>query len=73
MQAKLTFAQLFALLLLLAVIGVLVILAFCVVPEKNMTLFAALAGSGVGAGLMAYVNWEWGASKKDGPPPPTGQ
>ena len=67
---NLTFPQLFALMLLLAVIGVLVILAFCTIPEKNMTLFAALAGTGVGSGLTAYVNWEWGASKKDAAPPP---
>lgn len=39
------------------------ILAFVQIPDKNETLFAALMGTVVGAGLGAYVNNRWGSSK----------
>lgn len=39
------------------------ILAFVNIPEKNGTLFAAVVGTVVGAGLMAYVNNRFGSSK----------
>ena len=54
----------------IVVIGLLVLigyifmaLTFVNIPEKNATLFAALAGGVVGSSLTAYVQWRWGSSK----------
>lgn len=43
--------------------GILWVLAFVDIPQKNATLFAAIAGGVVGSGLTAYINYRWGASK----------
>ena len=49
---------------LLVLIGyIFVALTFTAIPEKNATLFAALAGGVVGSSLTAYVQWRWGSSK----------
>ena len=39
------------------------ILAFVNIPDKNSSLFSALVGGVIGAGLMAYINNRWGSSK----------
>lgn len=49
--------------LLIILGGVMAALVFVQIPEKNATLFAALAGTVVGAGLMAFINNRWGSSK----------
>lgn len=51
------------LLLILLVAGVLAALAFVAIPDKNMTLFASLAGGIVGSSFTAYIQWRWGSSK----------
>lgn len=58
------FEQIFALILLLALIAVLGVLAFHEIPEKNMTLFASLASGVVGAGVGTYIGFVWGSAKR---------
>ena len=41
----------------------LYILAFVNIPDKNSSLFSALVGGVIGAGLMAYINNRWGSSR----------
>lgn len=57
---RLDTAVILALLVILA--GVLLVLAFVPVPDKNMTLFAALASGVVGAGVGSWVGFRWGSS-----------
>lgn len=49
--------------LLFILASAIYILAFVNIPEKNETLFAALLGTVVGGGVMAYINNRWGSSK----------
>lgn len=51
------------LLLMVMLGGVLAVLAFVNIPDKNETLFAAIAGGVVGASFTAYIQWRWGSSK----------
>lgn len=58
---RLDAAVFFALLFLLG--SAIYILAFVPVPDKNMTLFAALVGGVIGSGVTTFVQWRWGSSK----------
>lgn len=49
--------------LLFLMCSALYILAFVNIPDKNSSLFSALVGGVIGAGMMAYINNRWGSSK----------
>jgi len=59
-ESRLDVAVVLGLLFLLA--SVLAALAFVPIPEKNSSLFSALA-MGVIGGLNLYLGYRWGASK----------
>lgn len=58
---RLDAAVFFALLFCLG--SAIYILAFVAIPDKNMTLFAAIVGGVIGSGVTTFINWRWGSSK----------
>lgn len=72
-REPITFEQVFALVLLLLLGGVLAVLAFHTIPKDNMTPFVAISTGVIGAGVGTYIGFIWGSAKKvtDAPAPAT--